>query len=60
MKLKKKINLKKITKVKKITIKKIMIKFDRKKTYGGWNCKKKNLKIISNKTNSILKNRNII
>jgi hypothetical protein len=35
MKLKKKINLKKITKVKKITIKKIMIKFDRKKTYGG-------------------------
>jgi len=60
MKLKKKINLKKITKVKKITIKKIMIKFDRKKTYGGWNCKKKKLKIISNKTNSILKNRNII
>jgi len=40
--------------------KKIVIKFDRKKTYGGWNCKKKKLKIISNKINSILKNRNII
>jgi hypothetical protein len=38
-----------------------VIKFDRKKTYGGWNCKKKKkLKIISNKINSILKNRNII
>jgi hypothetical protein len=37
-----------------------VIKFDRIKIYGGWNCKQKKLKIISNKTNSILKNKNII
>jgi len=48
-KIEKKYKFKKFVKVKKNRNKKIRIKFDRKKTEGGWNHKKKNLKIISNK-----------
>ena len=44
MKLWKKYQFKKLAKVKKITIKRIKIKFDKKTTQGRWNNKKKNLK----------------
>ena len=41
MKLRKKIDLKNLSKKKKIAIKKIHITFERKITHGGWNWKKK-------------------
>ena len=50
--MKKNINLKNLPKKKKITIKRMRIKFERKKTHGDEIVKTKNLKIIQNKTNS--------
>jgi len=53
----KKYQFTKFTKIKKIIIKRMMIKSDRKKNEGRWNRKiSAILKIISNKTNSNWKN----
>jgi hypothetical protein len=54
MQLRKKNNFRNSTKVKKITIKRMMIKYDRVKIEGGRNHKKKSfVKIISNNNKKI-------